>query len=255
MRERPLLPIVGQPGPERADAARNRQKIIEVAARMIAEQGAEQLSLDEVARAAGVGVGTVYRRFGDRAGLVYALIDESERRFQAAFLTGPPPLGPGGPDPGLGEPRVGPRDSGVEPGGSGAEPGDSGAEAGDSGEAEAEARERIVAFLCALVDRVMAQREMFVLLEGSAKARYTGPYRVYHTHLAGLLARARPHGDVVYLADALLAPVNACLLGFQRVDRGMPAEAIKAGLAELVTAVCAAQPQDREPQDRWPREG
>ena len=49
----------------------------------------------EVAAAAGVGVGTLYRRFGDRSGLAYALIDERERAFQSAFIEGPSPLGPG----------------------------------------------------------------------------------------------------------------------------------------------------------------
>ncbi|MFC7583385.1 TetR family transcriptional regulator [Nonomuraea antimicrobica] len=53
------------------------------------------LSMAEVAAAAGVGVGTLYRRFGDRSGLAYALIDAREREFQTAFVQGPPPLGPG----------------------------------------------------------------------------------------------------------------------------------------------------------------
>ena len=45
----------------------------------------------------GVGKGTLFRRFGDRAGLARALLDESERRLQDGFLHGPPPLGPGAP--------------------------------------------------------------------------------------------------------------------------------------------------------------
>ncbi|MGN9840807.1 TetR/AcrR family transcriptional regulator [Nonomuraea sp. H19] len=201
MRGHRSLPVVGQPQPERADAARNRQKIIEVAARMIAERGADELSLDEVARVAGVGVGTVYRRFGDRSGLVYALIDERERQFQSAFLTGPPPLGPG-----------------------------------------AAATERITAFLHALVDRIVAQQALFVLLEKGGKGNVYGggPYRVHHIHLATLLAQACPHADAAYLADALLAPVNACLIAFQREERGMTIGEIKSGLAALVAAVTGA---------------
>ena len=39
----------------------------------------------------------MFRRFGDRAGLTAALLDEHMRAFQDAFLTGPPPLGPGAP--------------------------------------------------------------------------------------------------------------------------------------------------------------
>ncbi len=53
--------------------------------------------MDAVAAAAGVGKGTVFRRFGDRAGLCAALLDEGMRGFQEAFLRGDPPLGPGAP--------------------------------------------------------------------------------------------------------------------------------------------------------------
>ncbi|MGR6914601.1 TetR/AcrR family transcriptional regulator [[Actinomadura] parvosata] len=201
MRERRSLPVLGQPPPERADAARNRQKIIEAASRMVAASGAGDLSLDEVAREACVGVGTVYRRFGDRTGLLLALLDERERRFQAAFLSGPPPLGPGAP-----------------------------------------ARERIVAFLHALADRILADEALFLLLEKGTARRFSGPYRVHHVHLASLLAQVCPGADTVYLADALLAPVNAHLIACQREERGMTVERVKAGLEALVAAVTRPTP-------------
>jgi AcrR family transcriptional regulator len=51
--------------------------------------------MDDVARAACVGTGTLYRRFGDRAGLALALLDDHTRAFQDALISGPPPLGPG----------------------------------------------------------------------------------------------------------------------------------------------------------------
>ena len=53
--------------------------------------------MEDVARAACVGTGTLYRRFGDRAGLAFALLDEQTRDFQNALIAGPPPLGPGVP--------------------------------------------------------------------------------------------------------------------------------------------------------------
>jgi AcrR family transcriptional regulator len=53
--------------------------------------------MDDVARAACVGTGTLYRRFGDRAGLALALLDEHTKDFQNALIAGPPPLGPGAP--------------------------------------------------------------------------------------------------------------------------------------------------------------
>jgi len=45
--------------------------------------------------AAGVGKGTLIPRFGDRAGLAVALLDERERELQERILSGRPPLGPG----------------------------------------------------------------------------------------------------------------------------------------------------------------
>lgn len=85
------------PAHERADAARNRQRILQVARALVAEHGIEAVGMDDVARAACVGTGTLYRRFGDRAGLVLALLEERERKFQDAVLRGPAPLGPGAP--------------------------------------------------------------------------------------------------------------------------------------------------------------
>jgi AcrR family transcriptional regulator len=90
------LPIAGVRR-ERADAAANRVRILEAALRVLAERGAEGTSIDAVACEAGVGKGTIFRRFGDRSGLFQALMDEHLRAFQDAFMFGPPPLGPGAP--------------------------------------------------------------------------------------------------------------------------------------------------------------
>jgi AcrR family transcriptional regulator len=85
----------GAPPAERADAARNRQHLLATARQMLAEQGAETLTMDGLAERAGLGKGTVFRRFGTRAGIFQALLDDAERTFQEQVLTGPPPLGPG----------------------------------------------------------------------------------------------------------------------------------------------------------------
>ena len=82
---------------ERGDAARNRALLLDAARRLIAERGADAVSMDDIAAAAGVGKGTVFRRFGSRAGLMMVLLDEDERVSQQAFLFGPPPLGPDAP--------------------------------------------------------------------------------------------------------------------------------------------------------------
>ena len=87
--------IWGPPPAERADAARNRVHLLAAARQMIVEQGAARLTMDGLAERAGLGKGTVFRRFGTRAGIFQALLDDDEREFQQRVLSGPPPLGPG----------------------------------------------------------------------------------------------------------------------------------------------------------------
>ncbi len=82
---------------ERGDAARNRALLLDAARRLIAERGADAVTMDDIAAAAGVGKGTVFRRFGSRAGLMMVLLDEDEKVMQQAFMFGPPPMGPDAP--------------------------------------------------------------------------------------------------------------------------------------------------------------
>ena len=91
------LPLAPEARAERIDAARNREAILEAAQRLLSCQGAESITMDRLAFEAGVGKGTLFRRFGDRAGLFHALLDETERRLQEGFIRGPAPLGPGAP--------------------------------------------------------------------------------------------------------------------------------------------------------------
>ena len=89
--------LAGDAPRERADAARNRRKVLAAAAELFAVRGVAGVSMDDVAAAAGVGKGTLYRRFGDKSGLAAALLDERESQLQQELLSGPPPLGPGAP--------------------------------------------------------------------------------------------------------------------------------------------------------------
>ena len=91
------LPVVDAAPAERGDAARNRALLLDAARRLVTERGADTVTMDDIAHAAGVGKGTVFRRFGSRAGLMMVLLDEDERASQEAFLFGPPPMGPGAP--------------------------------------------------------------------------------------------------------------------------------------------------------------
>ena len=82
---------------ERRDAAVNRARILKVARRLIERNGFAAITVSQVADEAGVGKGTIYRRFGDWAGVTIALLDESIGEFRDAVRSGPPPLGPGAP--------------------------------------------------------------------------------------------------------------------------------------------------------------
>jgi AcrR family transcriptional regulator len=95
MSEPRLLPMVGDAAPERRDAARNREALLRAAEELIAQCGIDSVTMDAVAAKAGVGKGTVFRRFDSREGLMAALLNLSETEWQASVISGPPPLGPG----------------------------------------------------------------------------------------------------------------------------------------------------------------
>jgi AcrR family transcriptional regulator len=69
------IPTAAAERPLRKDAARNRERILAAAGEVFATRGLE-VTLDDIAHHAGVGVGTVYRRFSDKEELIDALFDE-----------------------------------------------------------------------------------------------------------------------------------------------------------------------------------
>ncbi|WP_418961315.1 TetR/AcrR family transcriptional regulator [Streptomyces tritici] len=90
----------GAAGPaprRRADAVRNREQILAAAERLFAERDPGTVTMDAVAKAAGVGRATLYRSFPDPSSIALALLDEHDRRLQQQLVYGPPPLGPGAP--------------------------------------------------------------------------------------------------------------------------------------------------------------
>lgn len=186
----PELTRLRTPQPsERADAARNRAAIVEAAARLFAEHGVDAVSMDAIAAAAGVGKGTLFRRFGDKSGLANALLDTRERELQQRILSGEPPLGPGAPP--------------------------------------AERLEAFtVAYLDYLLPHVELVRMSETASPG---ARYRiGAYRFWHRHVAILLTEMREFPDPEVGAHAILAPMAAELvavtareLGTRRVRDGV----------------------------------
>jgi AcrR family transcriptional regulator len=85
------------PARERADAARNRRRVLAAADRLFAARDPRAVTMEDIAREAGVGRATLYRRYPDPAAIAAALLDEHERDLQAELVRGAPPLGPGAP--------------------------------------------------------------------------------------------------------------------------------------------------------------
>jgi AcrR family transcriptional regulator len=172
------LPVAGQRPRQRADAARNQERVLCAAARLFEEQGVENVSMDAIAAAAGVGKGTLFRRFGDRAGLAGAVLGEHEARLQDQLIRGPAPLGPG----------AAPLDRLCAFG---------------------------IAYMHFLEDHVGL---ILAAEGGLPEARFgRGPFQFYLAHVLLLVREAVPPTvDAQYLADALLAPLAASFFVYQR---------------------------------------
>ncbi|MFB9908335.1 TetR/AcrR family transcriptional regulator [Allokutzneria oryzae] len=170
----PLELLVGAPPKERTDAARNRVRILEAAAELFRASGVDAVSMDAVAERAGVGKGTLFRRFGDKAGLAYALLDELERGIQQDILGGEPPLGPGAP----------------------------------ARERLTAFMDVYLGHVLRNLDLVRLSET------ASPGARYrVGAYRFWHRHLVILIEEAGVSSDADYLAHAVLASLAADHVG------------------------------------------
>lgn len=91
-------PRVGAPPAERADAARNRARVLAAAEAIFRScEDPRSVTMDDIARAAGVGRATLYRRYPDVGSIAEALLGQHERELQEQLLRGVPPLGPGAP--------------------------------------------------------------------------------------------------------------------------------------------------------------
>jgi AcrR family transcriptional regulator len=185
--------------PERADAARNRLRILEAARTLFAQRGVEEVSLEEVARAAGVGKATLFRRFGDRGALFLALLDEHERELQDAVLRGDPPLGPGAP------PR--------------------------------ERLMAFLHALLALSFEHRELLLAAETARPGARLR-TGAYAVWHRHVSWLLDQLRPGDDADLLAHLLLAAFDAELLTALR-DQGRTQQSVRDAVGVMASALVA----------------
>ena len=192
------LPLVGLPD-ERADAARNRERILSAAGRLFARDGVAGTTMDAIATEAGVGKGTLFRRFGGRAELAFALLDSTEREFQEALIRGPAPLGPGA----AADERLVAFGRGLL---------DRIATHGDL-------------FLAAETAGAPGQR-----LD-------SGVWSAYRTHMTILIREANAGLDADYASEALLAPLAAEVVLHQLSTPGMTLERLADGWEDLVRRV------------------
>ncbi|TCJ18443.1 TetR/AcrR family transcriptional regulator [Rubrobacter taiwanensis] len=208
--ERWELDYAGRPAApegERSDAVRNRRRILRVARRLFAERGVTRVSMSEIARVAGVGKGTLYRRFPNKGALCHALLDEPTREFQREALA-----------------EV----------------------SGGGGPVERLRRflDRLVWFMEEHLDLFYGGHEA-LSGPGRLEQMSSPAYEWRRAVVLALLRAAQREGeipgdlDVEYLAIALLAPLDVDLYYHQRRVRGIPPERISAGLRALVPALSA----------------
>lgn len=195
---------------ERSDAAANRVLILNTAEGLFSEHGISGVNMADIAQAAGVGKGTLYRRFANKAELCLELMDSQMLEFQNRMLA-----------------RM--RRMIVE---------------------GASMMQQLDRFLDALVVfteahapllREVQSHGLLEEIEGQQR-----PHFWLHMTLSGMLQSAIAEGDlpdsldVSYVADAILAPLRAELYLFQRRARGFSVERISAGLRAMVAALAGS---------------
>lgn len=194
---------------ERADAAANRQLILETAVTLFDQQGAQAVTMAEIAAAAGVGKGTLYRRYSSKGDLALALMHEQMTAFQNETLAGL-------------------------------------TRATREGVPYLHQLEDFLLSLLNFTERhqpllAIVQQEGLLINERAHQA----PYFWQHQTVSGLLGRSVRAGelsaalDVAYAADALLAPLRPDLFRLQRQSRGFSLERIGAGLRMQLAALAA----------------
>lgn len=202
---------------ERKDAAENRARILEVAARLFAERGIEAVCMSEIAQAAGVGKGTLYRRFANKAELCLMLMDTQLLEFQNTMIARMQVM------------------------------------RGN----EVPAMEQLGHFLDALIAFTdthapllnEVQREgLLTDLDGSGQMQR--PHFWQYMTVYGLLQTAVQRReipvavDTAYLADALLAPLSLSIFRLQRNARGFSLERMSAGLRTLLAGLTHLPTED-----------
>jgi AcrR family transcriptional regulator len=188
---------------ERRDAIKNREQILSAARELFAGRGIDNTSMEEIGRAAGVGKGTLYRRFAHKGELCQALLEDDLAVFRG---------------------RV-----------------DAAIAASDTSETALSRLEWLFTQYIAMVEQHIPL--MAAIQDAAAGPRrhsfYQSPfYSWLHAHITGLLTDALAQGealdlDVLFTADTILAAVTPPLYGFQQQHRGFSRERVVAGMRRL----------------------
>ncbi|MEV0415118.1 helix-turn-helix domain-containing protein [Streptomyces sp. NPDC050448] len=194
----------------RKDAVRNRQAVLEAADALFARcVSPEDLTMADIAVAAGVGKGTLFRAFGDRAGLLRALYEARLEPVREAVESGPPPLGPATPP----QERV---------------------------------PALLDAVLCFKLDN---RRLALALEESGGSSLYQAEhYARWHGLLRSVLEQVPGLTDADFTAHALLAATRADLVERLAGQEGVPRERLRAQLSGYARRVAAPDPHASRPQ-------
>ena len=196
---------------ERRDAAEHRRRILEVARHLFAEHGVNAVSMHQIAMAAGIGQGTLYRRYAHKGELCMDLLHEHYERFVEEIAT---QLAATATSPAL------------------------------------ERLESVLAKIVALLEEQGAMLGPVAgtdMRDGQCNEsdlsrhisyQRTPWYLWLHELFAGLLTEAVERGelaslDVPYTVDAILAALHPAFYRFQRQERGFTSERILQGLRHI----------------------
>lgn len=187
----------------RKDAIRNRKTALEAADSLFTDSHSpKDLTMADIASAAGVGKATLFRAFGDRSGLLRALYEARLEPIRAAVETGPPPLGPD-----------------TEP--------------------DKRIPALLDAILCFKLDN---RRLMLALEEDGISSPYQAEhYHRWHELLRSVLEQIPDLSDSDYTAHALLALVRADLIEHLAGNENVERESLRRQLADFTSRILAVQ--------------
>ena len=198
------------PTHERSDAAANRALILDAARRLFAEHGVAEVSLADIVQTAGVGRGTLYRRYANKGELCLALLSSQFAEFQDEML-------------------VQFKQMTIE---------------------QVPKLELLAHFVDALIHFIDEHIPLLCEVQRDGVQSVgdkTAPYLWLHATVSGLLQAATASGEIASdsdtfcLADAILAPMTAQFYRFMRENRGFEPDRVSASLQALFFGLASTE--------------